>query len=37
MLPLPDQLRPDAASQRRIGERFGELAFGTGGPFADGG
>jgi hypothetical protein len=33
-LPLPDQLHPDAATHRRIGERFAELAFRTGGPFA---
>ncbi|MFI6335280.1 GDSL-type esterase/lipase family protein [Streptomyces sp. NPDC050535] len=33
-LPLPDQLHPDAAAHRRIGERFAELAFRTGGPFA---
>ncbi|MFF5259836.1 GDSL-type esterase/lipase family protein [Actinomadura viridis] len=33
-LPLPDQLHPDAAAHRRIGERFAALAFGTGGPFA---
>ncbi|MFE7774361.1 GDSL-type esterase/lipase family protein [Streptomyces sp. NPDC057445] len=35
-LPLPDQLHPDAAAHRRIGERFAELAFRTGGPFAAG-
>jgi hypothetical protein len=28
-LPLPDRLHPDAASHRRIGERFGTLAFGS--------
>jgi len=33
-LPLPDQLHPDAATHCRIGERFAELVFGTGGPFA---
>ena len=33
-LPLPDQLHPDAATHRRIGERFAELAFADGGPFA---
>ncbi|GAB3985629.1 SGNH/GDSL hydrolase family protein [Actinoallomurus acanthiterrae] len=33
-LPLPDQLHPDAATHRRMGERFADLAFGTGGPFA---
>ncbi|MBC3993520.1 lipase [Streptomyces sp. AC563] len=33
-LPLPDQLHPDDATQRRIGERFARLAFGPGGPFA---
>jgi hypothetical protein len=33
-LPLPDLLHPDAATHRRIGARFGELAFGAGGPFA---
>lgn len=33
-LPLPDQLHPDAPAHRRIGERFAELAFGAGGPFA---
>ncbi|MEU8484745.1 GDSL-type esterase/lipase family protein [Streptomyces sp. NPDC048641] len=32
--PLPDQLHPDAATQRRIGERFNALAFGTDGPLA---
>jgi hypothetical protein len=35
-LPLPDGLHPDAAAHRRIGERFAALAFGQGGPFADG-
>ncbi|CAL9609970.1 hypothetical protein SUDANB106_05622 [Streptomyces sp. enrichment culture] len=33
-LPLPDRLHPDAAAHRRIGERFAELAFTAGGPFA---
>ena len=32
-LPLPDELHPDAAAHRRIGERFAELAFRRG-PFA---
>jgi lysophospholipase L1-like esterase len=32
-LPLPDGLHPDAATHRRIGERFAERAFGEGGPF----
>ncbi|MFI0781082.1 GDSL-type esterase/lipase family protein [Streptomyces sp. NPDC021212] len=32
-LPLPDQLHPDAATHRRIGERFADAAFGSGGPF----
>ncbi|MFI0818213.1 GDSL-type esterase/lipase family protein [Streptomyces sp. NPDC021098] len=32
-LPLPDQLHPDAAAHRRIGERFADAAFGSGGPF----
>ncbi|MFI9808762.1 GDSL-type esterase/lipase family protein [Streptomyces sp. NPDC052301] len=34
-LPLPDGLHPDAATHRRIGERFAALAFPAGGPFAD--
>lgn len=33
-LPLPDQLHPDAATHRRIGERFTQLAFRADGPFA---
>ncbi|MYS22135.1 GDSL-like Lipase/Acylhydrolase family protein [Streptomyces sp. DvalAA-14] len=33
-LPLPDRLHPDAATHHRIGERFAELAFAAGGPFA---
>ncbi|MFP3989855.1 GDSL-type esterase/lipase family protein [Streptomyces sp. E11-3] len=33
-LPLPDQIHPDAATHRRMGERFAAVAFGTGGPFA---
>lgn len=32
--PLPDGLHPDTDGHRRIGERFAELAFGDGGPFA---
>ncbi|SED62348.1 GDSL-type esterase/lipase family protein [Streptomyces melanosporofaciens] len=32
-LPLPDELHPDAATHRRIGERFAALAFADGGPF----
>ncbi|MCX2968079.1 MULTISPECIES: GDSL-type esterase/lipase family protein [Streptomyces] len=35
-LPLPDGLHPDAATQRRIGERFAALAFAADGPFATG-
>ncbi|MEV6750909.1 GDSL-type esterase/lipase family protein [Streptomyces sp. NPDC051214] len=32
-LPLPDQLHPDAATHRRMGERFAELAFTADGAF----
>lgn len=32
-LPLPDRLHPDAATHRRMGERFANLVFGPGGPF----
>ena len=32
-LPLPDQLHPDAAAHRRIGERFAALPFAPGGAF----
>ncbi|MYS84878.1 SGNH/GDSL hydrolase family protein [Embleya scabrispora] len=32
-LPLPDELHPDPATHRRIGERFARLVFGTDGPF----
>ncbi|MFD6836410.1 SGNH/GDSL hydrolase family protein [Streptomyces diastaticus] len=35
-LPLPDQLHPDAATHRRMGERFAALAFGPDGPFGTG-
>lgn len=35
-LPLPDRLHPDAATHRRIGERFAALAFSGQGPFAEG-
>ncbi|WP_406491392.1 GDSL-type esterase/lipase family protein [Streptomyces sp. NBC_01604] len=34
-LPLPDNLHPDAATHRHIGERFAELAFATDGAFHD--
>jgi hypothetical protein len=34
-LPLPDQLHPDAATHRRIGERFAALAFAPKGAFTD--
>ncbi len=33
--PLPDNLHPDAATHRLIGERFAELAFAADGAFAD--
>lgn len=33
-LPLPDELHPDPASHRRIGERFAKHAFAGGGVFA---
>ncbi|MDT3397114.1 SGNH/GDSL hydrolase family protein [Streptomyces sp. B1866] len=33
-LPLPDRLHPDAATHRRVGERFARLVFTAGGPFA---
>ncbi|WP_438483942.1 GDSL-type esterase/lipase family protein [Streptomyces sp. S186] len=33
-LPLPDELHPDAATHRRIGERFAQAAFTANGPFA---
>ena len=33
-LPLPDQLHPDAATHRRMGERFAKHAFTGNGPFA---
>lgn len=33
-LPLPDGVHPDPAGHRRIGENFGRLVFGEGGPFA---
>lgn len=35
-LPLPDQLHPDAATHRRIGERFAARTFGAEGPLAAG-
>ncbi|MBZ6170686.1 lipase [Streptomyces olivaceus] len=34
-LPLPDDIHPDAATHRRIGERFAVRAFTDGGAFAD--
>ncbi|MFF4434092.1 GDSL-type esterase/lipase family protein [Streptomyces sp. NPDC001513] len=36
-LPLPDALHPDAATHRRMGERFAALAFASDGPFATSG
>ncbi len=33
-LPLPDDLHPDTASHRLIGERFADRVFGTGGFFS---
>ncbi|WP_299530675.1 GDSL-type esterase/lipase family protein [uncultured Streptomyces sp.] len=33
-MPLPDDIHPDAAAHRRMGENFAALAFGSGGPFA---
>ncbi|GAA0316688.1 SGNH/GDSL hydrolase family protein [Streptomyces polychromogenes] len=35
-LPLPDALHPDAATHRRIGERFARLVFGPDGFFGEG-
>jgi hypothetical protein len=32
-IPLPDELHPDPAGHRRIGENFARLAFGDSGPF----
>ncbi|MEV0642738.1 GDSL-type esterase/lipase family protein [Streptomyces sp. NPDC050619] len=34
-LPLPDELHPDTATHRRIGERFAELAFAAQGAFKE--
>ncbi|MFD5233038.1 SGNH/GDSL hydrolase family protein [Streptomyces qaidamensis] len=34
-LPLPDHVHPDAATHHHIGDRFHELAFAKGGPFAE--
>ncbi|MET9351881.1 GDSL-type esterase/lipase family protein [Streptomyces sp. NPDC006617] len=34
-LPLPDDIHPDAATHRLIGERFAKLAFADGGAFGD--
>ncbi|WP_210593459.1 GDSL-type esterase/lipase family protein [Streptomyces sp. GESEQ-35] len=36
-LPLPDALHPDAATHRRMGERFAERAFTADGPLLNGG
>ncbi|MEU5951218.1 GDSL-type esterase/lipase family protein [Streptomyces sp. NPDC047525] len=36
-LPLPDQLHPDAATHRRMGERFAKLAFADDGAFGGSG
>ncbi|MFI0259613.1 GDSL-type esterase/lipase family protein [Streptomyces sp. NPDC017056] len=36
-LPLPDGIHPDAATHRRLGERFAKLAFAADGVFGDGG
>ncbi|GAA2757898.1 SGNH/GDSL hydrolase family protein [Actinopolymorpha rutila] len=33
-LPLPDEVHPDAATHRLIGERFAGIAFGEGGPLS---
>jgi hypothetical protein len=33
-LPLPDHVHPDAATHHHIGDRFHEMAFAKGGPFA---
>ncbi|MFB7558243.1 SGNH/GDSL hydrolase family protein [Streptomyces brevispora] len=33
-LPLPDRIHPDAATHRRMGDRFAALAFAPGGPFS---
>jgi len=33
--PLPDELHPDTATHRRMGERFAKLAFAADGPFAE--
>ncbi|MGQ4424554.1 lipase, partial [Streptomyces violaceoruber] len=34
-LPLPDDIHPDAATHRLIGERFAKLAFADRGAFCD--